>query len=394
MFPKFVKYLLFFLTLLLIIQLFTAPPVKDDDAAMKRDVELTLSSTEFRQDVIVKLSVKNNSNSDITIAQVDCQTNPLNVFQYAGGTWQEKNAQVENGDCLEKPVLKPGEEFLVDYSKWNHDLFGEVGKYKIEFPYVKNEKQQNYFVEFSVTEPSFIVNAWNVMFYKPIYNSLILFVKILPHYSNLGFSIILLTLLIKLILLVPNTRAIRSQQEMQKIQPLLAKIKAKYAGDQQKISKETMKIWKEHKVNPFGSCLPLFIQLPVMLALFYVAQSGVNIEENMYLVYESLMNGKIILDPIFLGVMDLTEKNYYVLPIIVGGLQYYQMSLSLPSTPKKEKKDGEIDQAQMMNSTMKYVMPLMVAVFTASLPAAVGLYWGTSTLFALVQQMVLTKKKS
>ena len=85
---------------------------------------------------------------------------------------------------------------------------------------------------------------------------------------NLGWAIILLTLIIKLILLAPNQKALKAQKQMQKIQPQLDALKKKYANDQQKLAAETMEIWKKYKINPMSSCLPMLIQFPILIALF------------------------------------------------------------------------------------------------------------------------------
>lgn len=391
MFPRFLKYLLFFLSLLLIIQFFTEPPAQKG-TQVEREIELNISQTSYTEGDIVSLTLKNNTDKPLAVPQETCETNPLNVYKHVGGLWEEVSASAKNGVCVETAQLQPGQEVVISYGKWNFELFGEVGKYKIEFPYSTNGDEKNFFVEFDVSEPSFFKSFWRTLFYKPIYNILIYLVAIVPDYSNLGIAIILLTLLIKFALLGQNNKAIKSQQELQKVQPILNKIKTKYAGDQQKVAQETMKVWKEHKINPFGSCLPLFIQLPIMLALFYVVQDGLNIEENTFLLYEFVRAKEVTIDPLLFGIMDLTTRNVIVLPLLVGGMQYYQMNLI---TPKRDPKQdtSELDQAQMMGQTMKYILPIMIAFFTASMPAAVGLYWGTSTLFAIVQQWFIMQKK-
>jgi YidC/Oxa1 family membrane protein insertase len=212
----------------------------------------------------------------------------------------------------------------------------------------------------------------------------------------------MLTLLIRLILLVPSQRAMASQRRMQDLQPKLAHIKKKYAGNQERIAQETMALWKENKVNPFGSCLPLLIQFPVLIALFYVIQNGIN-PDNVYLLYAPLKGVDLSnIHTNFLGILELTKANAYVLPVIIGGLQFFQMKLAMART-KKAKDEATIvgesqgptkgSEMEMANKTMIYIMPVMIAVFTASVPAGVGLYWGVSTLFALGQQVVVNRQK-
>ena len=152
----------------------------------------------------------------------------------------------------------------------------------------------------------------------------------------------------------------------------------------------------EHKVNRMGCCLPLLIQFPILIALYYVVQNGLN-PDNANLLYGGLQNfdySKI--NVIFLNILDLTKINIFVLPLFVGGLQFLQMKLALVRNKKKAEsnkdqapKKSEMDAA---NGMMLYFMPAMIAVFTASVPAGVGLYWSTSTLYGIAQQMVVNAK--
>jgi len=197
-------------------------------------------------------------------------------------------------------------------------------------------------------------------------------------------------------LLIPSQKALRSQKQLQEVQPKLEEIKRKYKGNQQKIAEETMKVWKEHKVNPMGNCLPLLIQFPILLALFHVISDGVNIGTATVL-YDFLSNFSYSsLNTVLLGILPLTQKNVIVLPLIVGGLQFIQMKLSFSAKKKTDKPKKDVAPAGIdlgaTQGLMTYFLPVMIAVFTASVPAGVGLYWGTSTLFAIGQQIVINKE--
>ncbi|MCX6807545.1 MAG: YidC/Oxa1 family membrane protein insertase, partial [Patescibacteria group bacterium] len=109
---------------------------------------------------------------------------------------------------------------------------------------------------------------------RPLYNALIFLADVIPG-GYLSIAIIILTLVIRIILLGPAAAAIRSQRAMQVVTPELDKIKKQYAGDQQKIANETMLLFKKHKVNPFGGCLPILIHLPILWAFFWVLKLGV-----------------------------------------------------------------------------------------------------------------------
>ncbi|MBU1992560.1 YidC/Oxa1 family membrane protein insertase, partial [Patescibacteria group bacterium] len=208
--------------------------------------------------------------------------------------------------------------------------------------------------------------------------------------KGLGWGIVVLTLILRIILILPSQKGMKQQRRMQLIQPKLAEIKEKHKGDQQRVAQETMALWKEHKVNPFGSCLPLLIQFPILIALFYVIKDGLN-PDNIHHLYESLKNIELSeLHTNFLGILELTKRNIFWLPLLVGGLQFVQMKLTIGKKKGKEpKKKSEMEAA---NKVMIYFMPVMIAVFAASLPAGVGLYWGTSTLVGIGQQFFVNKE--
>jgi YidC/Oxa1 family membrane protein insertase len=225
---------------------------------------------------------------------------------------------------------------------------------------------------------------------------------VVPGY-NLGIAIILLTILLRLILFLPSQKGLESQRKLQDLQPRIKKLQEKYKNDQQKLASETFALYKEYKVNPFGSCLPLVIQLPILIGLFYVIQTGLN-PDNIHLLYAPLQGFDLsLIDSNFFGLLDLQQREIFVLPLIVAALQFGQMKLALAKKtkqpePKKEKKldkkgkpqaGAEMQKASEM---MVYVLPVMIALFTASVPSGVGLYWGTSTIFGILQQVYVNKK--
>ena len=180
-------------------------------------------------------------------------------------------------------------------------------------------------------------------------------------------------------------------------------LKEKYKDNQQLMAAKTMEVWKENGVSPASSCLPLLIQFPILIALFYVIQDGLNPDKT-YLLYKGLANFDVnTIQTMFLG-LDLKTRSLYVLPIIVGALQFLQLNLAQKKKPKatNEVIDIESDdkktkpaptEAEAVQNMMQYFMPAMIAVFTASMPAGVGLYWGTSTLFSIIQQIFINTDK-
>ena len=182
------------------------------------------------------------------------------------------------------------------------------------------------------------------------------------YVGNFGVSIIIVTILIKIMLLPLTLKQDKSMKEMKKLQPELEKIKKDYAHDKQMLNIKTMELYKEHKVNPLGGCLPLLLQLPILFALFGV-----------------LRNGIIPKDSSFLW-LKLSDKDpFYILPVLNGAVSFLQQKLM-----------GTSDNPQMKN--MMYVFPIMMIYISYRMPSGLQLYWLTSSILAVVQQYFIMKK--
>jgi YidC/Oxa1 family membrane protein insertase len=390
-------FLLVFLTLNFVFQS-CQPSEEQQEALNQTGLGFVTDDTEYSRNKLVTVEIQNNTDQQIVIPQ-DCPGEPFDVFHYEDGEWVQVYANPDL-DCskAENYVLLPGEEAKVPYDNWKHDLFAQMGRFKIAFtveledtksetpepePIVKTYETN----EFTVGEEGLISKLWNGIFFRPIYNGLIFLISIMPGF-NLGLALILLTIIIRTILLMPSQKAMKAQRRMQEVQPKIEEIKRKHKGDQQKIASETMEIWKTQKVNPMGSCLPLLLQFPVLIALFWVVKGGLN-PDNAYLLYQSYGEFSLLdINTQFLG-LDLLKNNLYVLPVVVGLLQFGQMKLAMQK--KGGKKTSGPKEMAMAGNMMTYLMPVMIAVFTASLPAGVGIYWGTSTLYGIVQQIFVNK---
>ena len=200
-----------------------------------------------------------------------------------------------------------------------------------------------------------------------LYNLLKQFLALLltttdKYVGNFGVSIIIVTILIKIALLPLTLKQDKSTKEMKKLQPEIEKLKEKYANDKQMLNIKTIELYKEHKVNPAGGCLPLLIQFPILIALFGV-----------------LRNGIIPQDSSFLW-LKLSEKDpYYILPILNGAVSFFQQKLM-----------GTSDNPQMKN--MMYIFPIMMIYISYKMPSGLQLYWLTSSILAVVQQYFIMKK--
>ncbi len=372
----------------------------NQEPASGNDFDVSVNK-ELSQNELVTVKVKNNTDFE-AIIEDNCPNEPLTVSKKVNGEWQTVQATREDCEDAADTTIAPGQEATVSFSGWNYELFNELGTYKvaadIKVPDSPDKSKIFESNEFEVKEQGWFSFLWTVGFYQPIFNALIYITSVLPG-NQLGFAIIILTIIIRTILLIPAHRSMKSQRKMQELQPKLNKLREKYKDNQEALARETMALWKDHKVNPASSCLPLLIQLPFLIAIFYVIRSGLS-PDNVHLLYEPLKDFSFsAINTNFLGILELTQVNTYVLPLIVGGLQFSQMKLAMirnkkkaaTDSPEKEKKK-KAPEMEVANQMMVYFMPVMLALFTASVPAGVGLYWSTSTLYGIAQQFVVNRQ--
>lgn len=232
-----------------------------------------------------------------------------------------------------------------------------------------------------------MITLWNLLFYKPLYNALFFLVDILPN-ASLFLSVVILTIIVKFILWPLSYKAIRSQLRMKLLEPKLKEIRK--IEDKQEQAKKTLELYRENKVNPFSSFFLILVQLPIILALYWVFHDGgVTIDPS--LLYSFVPEPETV-NAIFLG-FDLTQKSI-ILAFLTGFTQYYYLATAT-STKQSPLSDGASEQEKMMHSfqkSMLYLMPVMITVFSFIVGGAVALYWLTSNIFMIVQEKFVQKK--
>lgn len=244
------------------------------------------------------------------------------------------------------------------------------------------------------------MNIFNIAIYEPLFNGLVLLYRYLPG-NDLGVAIIVLTLVIKFILYIPSLATIKNQRSQMELQPKLSAIRKKYANDRQEMGKQIMALYKEHKSNPFSACLPLLIQLPILLALYQVFFNGLHLSENGLLqpgqiehLYDGLRD-VYTTTPIhttFFGFINLAAKNNYILAIIAGLLQFVQSKRLMQRQPPKVEGAKDEQLAALMSQQSTYLFPILTVVIGINFPAGLTLYWIVSTLFTIVQQELFFRK--
>ncbi len=196
---------------------------------------------------------------------------------------------------------------------------------------------------------------------KPLLYVLNMLYSILGNY---GLAIIVLTFFIRLLFYPLSFKSFKSMKEMSKLQPKLKELKNRYKGKPDQLNKATMELYKQHKVNPFGGCLPVIIQIPVFFALYNVLLNAIELRGA----------------PFYFWIVDLSAKDpYYILPIIMGATMYLQQKLT-PTTM-------DPSQAKIMA-----FLPLIFTVMFLSFPSGLVIYWATNNILTIIQQVFIDSK--
>jgi len=224
---------------------------------------------------------------------------------------------------------------------------------------------------------------FHALLYKPLFNALVLLYKT-AALNDFGLAIIMLTVVIRLIFYPLFYKTYRNQTIMQKLQPAVRKIQHDHKHNRERQAQELLALYREHKVNPFSSLFLIFIQLPILIALYRVFYNGFAPEawQNLYDFIAPPGN----FTSSFLGLIDLSKRN-----IIMVGLaalaQYFQGRLSLPKKPGA----GEVSQAEQVGRRMLYIAPMLTLILFYTLPSAIGLYWLVTSLFSILQQILINR---
>ena len=205
----------------------------------------------------------------------------------------------------------------------------------------------------------FIYGSWSIV--KAVAKPLFYVLRYLYDYThNYGVAIILLTFGIKLLFVPLQYKSYKSMQGMQKIQPKVQEVQKIYKDDRERLNKELMKLYREHKVNPVGGCLPMVLQMPVFVALFNILYMTVDLRQAPFILWISDMS---VPDP------------FYVLPVLMGASMVVQQKI-MPTTM-------DPTQAKMM-----LMLPVFLTFLFLTFPAGLVLYWLTNNVLTIAQQFI------
>ena len=253
-----------------------------------------------------------------------------------------------------------------------------------------------------------IFDIFNTILVFPIINILLFIYHVLslsPIPYPLGFSIIVLTILIRLVLYPLTASQIKAAKKMQELNPHLSNLKEKHKNDAKMLQQETMKLYKEHGVNPAAGCLPVLIQLPVIWGLYSVLNKVIHlgsatvIEINK-IAYVDFLKITKVWDTNFFGLplaqnpqhlMSTIGPLILLVPILTGVFQFIQSKMLIPAVNKnlpvkKDEKKKDDDFATAFQSQSLYIFPVMIGFFSWSFPIGLSLYWNTFTIFGIIQQ--------
>lgn len=245
-------------------------------------------------------------------------------------------------------------------------------------------------------------DLYHAVLYQPLLNALIF----LYHYlgKDMGLAIILLTVLIKGILFYPSISQLRSQRKLQESQGKLKELKEKYKNDKEGYSRAVLDFYKQNKVNPLSSCLPLLLQLIILIPLYRVfiggiitdQSTGLLIAKELAFLYEPLQNiySTLSIHSISFGIVDVTKSHNAILAVLAAAATFWQSRMLIVQGPPRVAGAGGKDegQAASINKSMMYLTPLFTLYFAYQFPAGLALYWLASTIFQVGQQWYFLRR--
>lgn len=228
-----------------------------------------------------------------------------------------------------------------------------------------------------------------------MYNGLVALIDVLP-WADAGLAIIVLTLIIKLILFPLSKKSVQTQLAMKKYEPELNAIKDKYKDDKQEQARQQMKFYKEKGIRPFFGILLVLIQLPIIIALYRVFLSPGLPTIDASMLY-SFVHVPAFVNINFLSLVDISHKSWQ-LALLAGISTFFQVRFSMPPTPPRAplapgaKPSFQEDFARSMSVQMRYIFPVIAFFISWSISGAIALYWITSNLFTIAQELVIRRQ--
>lgn len=235
---------------------------------------------------------------------------------------------------------------------------------------------------------------WHTFFFDPVYNGLVFFIDVVPG-GDVGLAIIFTTIVVKVVLLPLSVKAAKTQVIMRELDPKLKALKEEHKDDRQAQAQAMMDLYREAGLNPFASILLVFLQIPIIIALYLAVYSGGGValpEINTAVLY-SWITAPAAVSMLFLGLIDIAGRNL-PLALLAGVSQFFQANLSLPKpTPREPGAEPNFkdDFGRSMQTQMRYVLPIIIFVVAYTISAAIALYFVVSNLVGILQELYIRR---
>lgn len=237
-----------------------------------------------------------------------------------------------------------------------------------------------------------MIGFFKTVIYTPLYNTLVYLIDIVPG-GDVGLAIILLTLIVRCALLPVSLKAARTQRLIKKMEPHVATIKEKHKDNSEEQMKQILALYKERGFNPFLNFALVLVQLPIIFALYFVFYKG-----GLPVIHPELLYSFVPLpspDQIsvhFLNILDVTSRNV-VLALAAGITQFFLFRLTFPTPAPLPKNPSMADEMKRnLSVQMRYIFPVIVTGIAYSISAAIALYWVTSNLFSIGQELYVRRR--
>ena len=232
-------------------------------------------------------------------------------------------------------------------------------------------------------------SIYHTFFFDPLYNVFIALSNTLP-WADVGIIVVLLTLLVRFALYPLSREAILTQIRMNEIAPEVEKIKEKHKNDTEAQAKATLALYREKKVNPFSGIFMVLVQLPIIFALYRIF---LHLSEVRTDILYSFITEPGAINLLFLGILDISGKSA-ILALLAAISTYFQLSLSTKSAPVSKNPGLGENLSRNMQAQMKYFFPVMVFFISYQISAVIALYWFTTNLFTIGQEIIVRRHQA
>ncbi|MEE4312012.1 MAG: membrane protein insertase YidC [candidate division KSB1 bacterium] len=222
------------------------------------------------------------------------------------------------------------------------------------------------------------IMGWGPGFIRPFSKLVISVFKFLHNYiPNYGWVLIIFSILVKIVVFPLTRKSYVSMHEMQKLQPLMAELKEKYQNDPQRMNKETMKLYKEHGVNPLSGCLPMLLQMPLLWSIFLVFRNTIQLRQEPFILWIKDLSAPDTIATLPFS-LPFLGADLHIIPLLMGATMFLQQKMTMRDPKQK---------------AMVYIMPLFLTFIFYSFPSGLNLYYTLFNVFSMLQQKFTPDRK-